>query len=117
MATYSANNEYLAWDNVETVYVTRYKDGEEQPRVTLDYALRIRPNDKRSSFNSVRVSARETTYWLPVAEFGTKEPDGNMRLERASNGEKYRLLESNLVSYGTSDSHWDCLFSREQDEP
>ena len=115
--TLDISKDYLHWDNVETVYVTRYKNGDEQPRVTLAYALRVSPRDKRSSFSGVRTSSRETTYWLPVAEFGAKEPDGNMQLERASNGEKYRLLESSLVAYGTSDSHWDCLMTREQDEP
>ena len=115
--TVNVTQEYLAWDNVETVYVTRYVNGDEQPRVTLSYALRVMPNDKRSSYQNVRMSARETTFWLPIAEFGTKEPDGNMKLERASNGETYRLLESKKVAYGTSDSHWDCMFTREQDEP
>lgn len=115
--TVDTSDEYLTWDNVETVYCTYQIDGKTQPRKTLSYALKVNPRDKRSSYQGVRTSSRETTFWLPIDEFGTKEPDGNMVLERASNGEKYALNESNLVSYGTSDSHWDVLMTRFQDEP
>lgn len=114
--TVNISTEYLAWDNIEAVYVTYHEDGKERPRKTISYALRVMPADKRSSYQGMRTSARETSYWLPIAEFGSDEPDGNMVLERASNGEKYSLLESKKVEYGTSESHWDCLMTRYQDE-
>ena len=115
--TVNVSQEYLAWDNVETVYVTYQIDGRVQPRKTLNYALSVMPNDKRSSYQGVRTNSRQETFWLPIAEFGSKEPDGNMVLERASNGQKYSLIESKKVAYGTSESHWDCMMTRYQDEP
>lgn len=115
MATKSIATEYLSWDNVETVQVIYSIEGYEQPEKTLDYALRVNPADKRSSYQGVRTSARQVSFWLPVAEFGTKEPDGNMVIEDSA-GEKYNLDDSKLVILGSSESHWDVLATRQQSE-
>lgn len=114
--TVDISAEYLAWDNVETVTVITNIDGQVQPQKTLDYALFVSPNDKRSSYQGMRSDSRTATFWLPIAEFGTKEPDGNMQLRRSSGGEKYRLLDSKKITYGNSESHWDVLMTRERDE-
>lgn len=114
--TVDISTEYLAWDNVETVYCTYNIDGEPQPRKPITYALRVNPRDRRDSPLGVRTSSRDVTFWLPVAEFGTKEPDGNMVIEDSSQV-KYSANETNLVRLGDSKSHWIVRATRYQDEP
>jgi len=116
MATKSIANDYLAWDNVETVYCTYSVKGEKQRPKKITYALRIDPRDHRNSPVGVRTSAHEVTFWLPVAEFGTQEPDGNMEI-RDSDQTKYLTNETQLVRLGTSKSHWVVKATRMQDEP
>lgn len=116
MATVSVSNDYLAWDNVETVYCTYSIDGKVQPRKAIAYALRVGPDDSRASRQGMRVSSRDVEFWIPVAEFGSKEPDGNMEIEDSSNV-KYYTNETSLVTYGSSQSHWVVETTRAQDGP
>lgn len=113
--TVSIANEYLWWDNVETVRVAINVDGELKPQKELDYALRVNPSNNRSSYQGMRTSSLDVTFWLPIAELGTNEPDGNMVLID-SNNKRYALRESKKISLGSSDSHWDVLMTRYQDE-
>lgn len=115
MTTAVVSSEYKFWDNVETVYCTYSIDGKVQPRKTISYALRVSPDDSRASRQGMRVSSRELEWWIPVAEFGTKEPDGNMEILDSSNV-TYLANETSLVSVGNSQSHWVVETTRAQDE-
>lgn len=117
MATVSIANDYLAWDNVETLHLTVNKDGKQQKRETTDYGLEINPTDRRSSYQNVRTNARQTTFWLPVAEIGSVEIDGNAVILRDSDDTKFSVNDSKLIKLGTSKSHWDVLVTRHQSEP
>lgn len=109
--TVDISTEYLAWDNVETVKCTYSIEGKIQPQKSISYALRISPNDLRARSAGVRTSSRQVIFWLPVAEFGTKEPDGNMVIEDSENV-KYSLDASKLITLGNSKSHWEVVATR-----
>lgn len=117
--TVDISTDYTEWDNVETLYCTYSIDGDQQPRVTISYGLRVNPRLKISGFSGVRTGAKHVVFWLPVAEFGSDEPDGNMTIQDSSDV-KYALdgtTDPLLVSLGTSQSHWSVLCVRFQDEP
>ena len=114
--TIAISSEYLFWDNTESVRCTAHDDGEPLREVTVGNALRVSPNSRFSSYSGIQTYANQTTFWLPIAQFGTKQPDMNM-VVKDSEDVKYNISQdAKKITYGTSNSHWDVLVVQQQEE-
>jgi hypothetical protein len=114
--TIDISKDYEAWDNTEVVRCRVNEDGDPQRQVAVDNALRISPSNKFSSYSGVQTSSDQTTFWLPINQFGAKKPDMNMVLKDANDVLYNVASDARKITYGTSSSHWDVLVTQQQEE-
>jgi hypothetical protein len=110
------STDYVSWDNTESVKCTAHEDGEPLKEVTVANALRVSPTNKFSSFSGVKTNSKQTTFWLPIALFGTKQPDMNMIIKDSDNVKYNVSSDARKIAYGTSVSHWDVLVTQQIEE-
>lgn len=111
MATLSVSNEYLSWDNTESLTVNLKTASGYGDNITVGKGLRLDIDLRRQVFNGVRLEAGQLFFWLPVAQVGAGELNANAKITDAS-GTVYYILTSVKRGLGSSASHWECLCVR-----
>lgn len=110
--THSTADDYLYWDNTESVTLTTTRSSVESSE-SISIARRNSVGKQEAEFNGLLINSDSCVWCLPFALVSGNEPTIGSQITDSSSTE-WQVLSVNEQRLGSSVSHYHCVCRKEQ---